>query len=158
MIGVLTRPAAPTTLIDSGTIEAALVALLNADPVLVTLLPDGVYEDWAADNGDAFAVVRLLTERDLAAFGRRVGEDYRFLVLVSTLEADIADAAARRIEALLDDGTLEVPGCTVQAMYTEARVSDDEPDGVTPGLTWQHRGGQYRVQVALHAGDRTQTG
>ena len=141
-----------TTIPDSAAVDQALLAHLAGDPTLAGWLPDGVWWDLAAPNATRYVVVELLTHTDLATLGRgRSGEEYRVLVLATTIDRTTIKAAAQRIDALLEDAALPIPGFVLQALHREARVRDTEPDDDEPGLIWYHRGGQYRVLVARAA-------
>jgi len=56
-----------------------------------------------------------------------------------------AAAAAMRIDELLDDGTLDVPGFQVSGMHREEFIRGTEIDAVDPSIIWKRRGGRYRV-------------
>jgi hypothetical protein len=56
---------------DSSEVDAALVALLLADPQLTTLMPDGVFFDVAAHGSERFVIVSQLAHEDVGMFGRR---------------------------------------------------------------------------------------
>ena len=57
-------------------------------------------------------------------------------------------AAAARIDALLNGGTLTVAGYTLMTMHRESRVREPEDDEENPSISWEHRGGNYRVMVS----------
>jgi hypothetical protein len=138
---------------DSAYVEHALVAYLAADPILATLLPDGIYLDRAdvVPDAAAFAVVMLVHESDVLTFEGRVGEVYVFLVL-ATARDTIVTAAAARIDALLEDAIFPIPGgFTLQAIVRSDRIAHDEPDPVDPDVTWTWHGGEYGLLVALDA-------
>jgi hypothetical protein len=131
-------------------VDAALVAKLGADTTLLALMPNGVYVDEAPPGSTRFVLVSLVDEDDVAEFGRRAIEDALFLVkavALSTTSANIR-AAAARIDTLLEDGTLSVPGYTFAVMHRESRLRMTEVDDVDASIRWHHRGGRYRVQVA----------
>jgi hypothetical protein len=137
---------------DTSAIDAALVGLLNADPTLQALAPDGVYVDEAPPNAQRFVIVALADAvNDWTYDAGRAVEDKVYTVvakMLSTAGGDIKSAAAR-IDALLEDAALTVAG------YADVRVRQDRPiretdvDTVDPSLRWFHRGGEYRVHAAI---------
>ncbi len=138
---------------DSGAIDAALVALLLADTGpggLATLLPDGVFIDVANPNAKRFVIVSVLFAADEPIFGRRGYEDVLYLVkaVASTKTGANVRAAAQRIDDLLEDCTLTIPGYTHMVTCREERVRTTEVDEADPAIRWQHWGGHYRVQAA----------
>ncbi len=141
---------------DSSDVDNALVAKLGADAALLALMTGGVYLDEAPEGLKRFVIVSLVDEADLAEFGRRAVEDATYLVVARALSivngvalpATVMKAAAARIDALLEDGTLTVSGYTHSAMYRTARVRQTEVDEVDRSIRWFHRGGRYRVMVA----------
>lgn len=135
---------------DSSDVENALLAKLGADGALLALAPNGVYWDDAPAGSTRFVIVSLATERDEPMFGARAFEDALYLVkyvALSTAAGNPKDAAAR-IDALLENGTLTIPGYGLMTMHREERVRVTEVDAVDRSIRWQHRGGRYRVVVS----------
>jgi hypothetical protein len=141
----------PITLPNSSAIDNAVVAVLLADATLAGLLPDGVYFDVAKPKAQRFVIVSLVTADDEPVLGSRGYEDVLYLVkavgLVST-GADV-NAAAARIDALLEDQPLTIPGYVHMVTCREARIRYTEVDEVDDTIRWQHRGGHYRVQASI---------
>ena len=140
---------------NPGDIDAALIALLEADAPLRALLPDGVSFDKARQNSQRFVVVSLVMEDDIPEFGRCAYEDALYLVKAVALGTDgaTAELGAARIHELLEDQPLTVEGYGWMTMHRESRVRLKEPDAVDAALVWQHFGGNYRVQMAVvHGG------
>ena len=144
---------------DSSGVEAALVALLAGDPALTALVPDGVYVDVAPANAQRFIIVSRLSPAsqstgfgDIATFTHgRTAEDYYFLVkavMLSTAGGDIR-AAAFRIDELLEDRPLAPEGFIWSTTYRDEHIRVTEPDSLDPSIRWLHRGGRYRVQLAV---------
>jgi hypothetical protein len=136
---------------DSSELDAALVAILQTDPTLQALLPDGVYMDEGPQGATRFGLVAVLVAVDEAVFGGRAYEDALYLVkavMLSTAGGDLK-AATARIDALLDDQPLAAPGYGYMTMHREQRVRLTEVDERNPAIRWYHRGGHYRVQMAL---------
>src|SRR5678815_1575267 len=136
---------------DSSGIENALIAKLLADATLMALVPDGVYFDEASPGKSRFVIVSLVDEADESVFGGRAFEDALFqvkAVMLSTAGGNI-QAAAARIDTLLEGQSLTATGFTWMTMHREARVRSTEVDDADPSIRWQHRGGHYRVQMAV---------
>lgn len=135
---------------DSSAILNAVSAKLGADTELLTLVPNGVYEDVAPPGAQRFVIVSQILATDTPVFhSKRVMEDHLLLVeaRVLTTTRGNASAAAARVDALLEDGTLDVPGYRLRAMFREEFVRGTEVDEVDPAIKWKRRGGRYRVQV-----------
>lgn len=139
---------------DSSLVEDALVTLLLNDSKLKSLMPDGVFWDQARDPAKRFVIVSMVDEDDEAVFDEnrpRAIEDYLFLVKAVALVSTGANikAAAHRIDKLLEDEDLQIEGYSLMTMHRETRVKYTEVDEVEQSIRWQHRGGRYRIQVAL---------
>ena len=137
---------------DSSSIDAAIVAALRADATLAGLLPDGVYFDVAPAQAKRFVLVSLIDEHDEATFSKgRTYEDALYLVkgvALSTLAVNMRTVAAR-IDAVLEDVELVATGFTFMDSCREARVRLTEIDDLDTSIQWHHRGGHYRVRMAL---------
>jgi hypothetical protein len=74
-----------------------------------------------------------------------------YLVKAVGLASTGADvkAAAARIEAVLEDVPLTIPGYVHMVTCREARIRYTEVDAVDDTIRWQHRGGHYRVQASM---------
>jgi hypothetical protein len=137
--------------VDSSDIDAALLAVLNGDPSLTALLPDGTFMDEAPPGAKRFVIVSLLDERDVPRFGGRAYEDTLYLIKavgLSTMYPNMK-AAAFRLDELLENQVLTVTGYTPMALHREERVRLTEVDDVDPTIRWYHRGGRYRVLQAI---------
>lgn len=138
---------------DSSIIDEALTRKLLNDATLRSLMPDGIYWDEAKANAKRFIIISLVIGNDIATFekGRSV-EDNVYLVKAVELASSGANirAAARRIDQLLENQSLDfTEGYDMIAMFREERIKSLEVDEVDPSIRWQHRGGRYRVQVAI---------
>jgi len=142
---------------DSSNIDQAIVAMLGADATLLGYMPNGVFFDEAPPGSTRFVIVSLIDETDEAVFGGRAIEDHLYLVkavALSTAGGNLKEAAAR-IDALLEDqpiglgSPISVDGYGWMACHRERRVRYTEVDEGDPSLRWRHRGGEYRVQMAL---------
>jgi hypothetical protein len=137
---------------DSSAILNGVIAKLGADAELLALVPDNVHEDLGPPAAKRFVVVSQILATDTPMFSQgRVIEDALLLVEARVLKGvgspATAAAAAARIDALLDDGTLTVPGYRVTDMHREEFVRGTEVDEVDPTIVWKRRGGRYRVTV-----------
>lgn len=143
---------------DSSDITNALIAMLGSDATLLTYCPSGAYYDEAPPGATRFVIVTLLDASDEAVFGGRAYEDHLYLVkavMRSDANGNIK-AAAARIDAMLDDrpvgvgSPLGVVGFTYMASFRERPIRYTEVDGDDAALLWHHRGGEYRVQMAVN--------
>jgi hypothetical protein len=135
---------------DSSDIDAALIALLQADATLTGLLPDGVHMDQAPPNKRKFGIVSLVFGEDRSVFAERAIEDCVFLVKAVVMMTDGANAkaAAARIDVLLESTPLAAAGYTWMTTERLERVRYTEVDSIDATIRWQHRGGRYRVQMS----------
>jgi hypothetical protein len=136
---------------DSSEIDAALVATLQTDATLAALMPGGVFVDEAPHGLSQFVIVSLVDEHDTPIFEGRASEDALYLVKaveLSTVTVKNIKAAAARIDALLELGTLTITGYGFEVMRRESRVRQTEVDEDDPAIRWSHRGGRYQVIAA----------
>lgn len=136
---------------DSSDIDVALVAKLQGDATLTALMPDGVWVDEAPAGKQAFVIVSLVSALDTPIFEGRGTEDALYLVEareLSTVGVSRIKAAAARIDALLQLGTLTIAGYGFQVMRRTERVRMTEIDDVDSSIRWLRRGGRYQVIVA----------
>ena len=134
----------------SSGIDQAIVALLAADAPLAALLPDGVFVDEAPGGAERFVIVALLHEQDEAVFGGRAIEDGLFLVKAVARAGAVDMAAAEaRIDEVLEDAVLMVTGYSPMLVTREGRVRETERDATDETIRWLHRGGRYRVAMAI---------
>jgi hypothetical protein len=141
----------PITIPDSSAIDNAIVGVLLADPTLAALMPDGVYFGVGKPKAGRFVIVSLIDAIDEPVFGRRGYEDVLYLIKAVALASTGGDvrAAAHRIDELLEDQPLTIPGYVHMGTCREARIRYPETDEVDDTIRWQHRGGHYRVQASL---------
>lgn len=135
---------------DSGLIDRALVSVLASDATLMALVPDGVFFDQAPANAARFVIVSLLAEIDVQQFRGRAFEEATYLVearMLSTAGGDV-QAAAARIDVLLEGATLTATGYTTVLVTREERLRRTEADEIEPTIRWFRRGGRYRVVMA----------
>jgi hypothetical protein len=149
---------------DSSDIDNALVAVLGSDAALLALCPNGVYMNEAPPGSTRFVVITVIDALDVGQFGTaatttprratRAIEDVLYMVEARMLNmpagGDIK-GAARRIDELIEDVPLVVPGYGWMASFRENRERDIEVDSVDVTVRWLRRGGRYRVQMAVGA-------
>lgn len=139
---------------DSSEIDNALVAKLGADATLLALMPNGVYfvDVGPPPNSTRWVEVALVNTDDVQMFQRRSHEVIRYQVKAVGLATTNPDmkAAAARIDALLNRGTLSVSGYTTMIMQREMRIRYQEENADPPTLRWYHRGAQYTVMMSLN--------
>jgi hypothetical protein len=141
---------------DSSDIDAALVTKLASDATLASYLQaaPNVFMDEAKPNSTKFVIVSLVNEVDRHSFGARAFEDAVYLVearMLATPSTPVGNikAAAARIDALLDGGTLTVAGYSVMVIQREERFRTLERDDADESITWHRRGGHYRIAMSL---------
>jgi hypothetical protein len=135
---------------DSSDIDNALVAKLGADPELLALCPNGVYFGIAPPGASRFVLVSIVEAVDLRTYDGRAGESIRYAVK-AVMHGGDSKAAAARIDALLDDQPLTVAGYLWASTVRDPddpRIRYPEADDKDTTLIWQHRGGNYRVEMA----------
>ena len=139
---------------DTGTVDAAVIAVLAADAALTALCPDGVWYGVAGQGAKAFVLVdRAQHEIDHNVFGDAdvLGESFVFEVtaVIPETSPEKARQAGARIRALLDgNDTLAPAGFALQKPVVEiVSVHYPEPDPNNPDRVVQHWGGHYDVQL-----------
>jgi hypothetical protein len=138
---------------NSSAIDAALVACLAGDPELAALVPDGVWMDEAPPSAQRFVIVAQGDALDVGTYDGRAYEDKLYLVvakMLSTAGGNV-NRAAERIDELLEDTPLTVAGYVWMTVFRERPIREVDVDELDPSLRWLHRGGEYRVQMALEA-------
>jgi hypothetical protein len=140
---------------DASAIDAAVITTLAGDAQLAALLPGGVHFGLAPQGTTAFALVTIDETAEVSVFSavpaqRRAIEAVTYAVqavVATTAMAPATDAAAR-IDALLADQPLTVPGYGWLSTVRVERIRDPgDLDPSEKSVRWQHHGGRYRVQV-----------
>jgi|SRR5580765_1354378 len=138
---------------NSSAIANSLIGVLLADPQLAALMPDGVYYDVARAGAKRFVIVSFVDGVDIATYDGRAIESALYLVKAVALASTggNVEAAAERIDALLEDQFWTIaPGLELMTCFRSGNVlRTTEPDSTNPELYWNHRGGRYRLDVAL---------
>lgn len=135
---------------DSSAIGRAIVAKLRGDGTL-TGLTGGVYLDKAPTDSKQHVIVSLVVGQDVHMFGGRAFENPMYLVKaveLSSITPHEIDAAAARIDALLEGGTLTITGYAFKAMRRDEPIAYTENDERDPSITFFHAGGRYQVFTA----------
>jgi hypothetical protein len=140
---------------DSSDIDNALVAKLGADPALLGFCPNGAYFDLAPPAAQRFVLVSLVHADDTPTYDRGPaveGATYAVKAVMLKSAGGDVKAAAARIQALLHDQPLTVPGYTWSTVHRDdddPRIRYTEVDDKETSIIWYHRGGNYRVEMAV---------
>jgi hypothetical protein len=136
---------------DASAVDTAVIGKLAGDAQLLALLPGGVHFGLAPQGITAFALVAIDETADHAVFGQgRAIEEITYAVqaVLPTSAMGPATQAAARIDALLEDQPLTIPGYGwLSTVRVERLRPAGEPDAGDKNVRWQHAGGRYRVQV-----------
>jgi hypothetical protein len=136
---------------NTSDIASALIAKLGSDAELLALCPNGVYWDQAPPGSTRFVIVSFIAAEDIGVFGRRAVEDGIYLVearMLSTVTGGNVNAAAARIDVLLEDQALAVAGYAWSTMHRIEPTRLTEVDEIDPTIRWYRRGGHYRIEVS----------
>lgn len=130
-------------------IDTALVGLLEADATLTGLAPGGVFFDIAPTGAsEPFLTVTQAASEDGYVVGRtdRRFDDrlYDVQAVAQAVSASTADAAAARVDALLNGASLNATGHATLNVQREGRIRYVEGDG---DRRFQHSGGTYAVEM-----------
>lgn len=135
---------------DSSQIGLAIVNKLRGDVTLAGLT-GGIWLDKGPTGSRQHVIVSLAVGLDIRMFGARAFEEPLYLVKAvehSSVTPHHIDAAAARIDALLDYGTLTITGYAFKAMFRDEPVAYTENDDRDPSISWIHAGGRYQVIAA----------
>lgn len=134
----------------SGDVDSALVSKVLGDAQLAALMPDGVYWDVSASGKTRVVIVSLLSPSVTYAFDAGAFEEKLYLVKAVELNTSAANvkAAAARIDALLNGGTLALTTYDLMNMELREPIHYAEPDPANKDARWQHYGGVYAVYVS----------
>jgi hypothetical protein len=135
---------------DSSALDAAVINKLLGDSQLMTLLPDGVYFDQATPGAQRYTLVTITSAPDTVMFNGRAfeGPIYLVLAVVLSVTGGNVQAAAARIDALLDGATVSATGYRPAVLYRLSRVRHSDPDTQDASHRWQTRGGEYGLLAA----------
>ncbi len=142
---------------DSSDVDNALVAKLGSDPVLLGVMPNGVYFGLAPEHSTQYVLVSLAESQDEPMFGGRAFETYVYAVKaveLSTVGTRKIKAASARLDAILDPPppapplALTIPGYSLKLSRRRTRIRYDEIDDVDRSIRWSHRGAEYEVWVS----------
>jgi hypothetical protein len=136
---------------DTGDVDAAMLAAVKTDTVLMALCPAGVFYSVAPQGVEKFVIVdRLAHVDDRELFGGTNSETFVYLVkaVLPGSAATVARAAAARIRARLDGGVLELVDYVLMRPVDEVEsVRIVEVDDQNLDRRVQHWGGHYEVTV-----------
>lgn len=137
---------------DPSKVDAAVLALVHGDAVLMALLGNAAFFGVAKQGYETFALVDRLDARpDDNCFGEAAGETFLYLVkavLPGTSTTNAAFAALRIRELFEGNDTLAIEGYVLQRPIQEVellREPETTPDD--PDRTVQHWGGHYELQL-----------
>ena len=135
---------------DSSLLDAAVVNKLLGDSTLMGLLPDGVYIDYVTPGAQRYTLIAITSAPDTSMFGARAFEAPVYQVYAVALSVTGANiqAAAARIDALLDGATVSATGYRPAVLYRLSRVRHSDPDTQDASHRWQTRGGEYGLLAA----------
>lgn len=139
---------------SSSSIENAIMGYLGSDLELLGLMPNGIYYGLAPARMTRYVSVAIESSEDVPAFGRRAQQALRLRVVAVALstavpDLHVMDAAARRIDLLLEDVAIPVAGFTWGTIHRLERIRETDRDFGNPDLSWYLRGGIYRVVYAV---------
>ena len=140
---------------DASAVDTAVITQLAADAPLMALLPGGVHFGLAPQGVTAFALVSVDETADVSVFAeapaaRRAIEQITYTVqaVLPTSAMAPATQAAARIDAVLEDQPLTIPGYGwLSTVRVERLRPAGAPDPVDKNIRWQQIGGRYRVDV-----------
>jgi len=131
-------------------VDAAVMAVLATDATLMALLPDGVWMEAAKPGAKRFVVVEPLEHDDTYGFTETLYERYVYAVRAVALATDgaLVMSGADRIQELLQEVPLTVPGYSWMTTLRLRRAREAELDAVDTDARFQHRGGHYEVWLS----------
>lgn len=145
---------------NSSNIDAAVLALLQNDTTLKTLIPGGVFLNNAPTGSTNHVLVSPVHPEDVRVFAGRGLEVVLYHVKAVALSTDNRNmnAAAQRIDELLDPQppaplpVLVATGFVCVGLERDPSLSRSrihEPINGSYDPCWFHRGGYYRVWMSL---------
>ena len=131
-------------------IDAGLKARLAGDATLTALVPDGVWMTLAPMHARRFVLLECLDTVPVPVFAGVGFENcvYRVTAVMQEASSEDADAAAARIELLLNDVPFDAAGYAWMTSYQEKRVPPTLESDPDTAVRWIRRGGEYRIQFA----------
>jgi hypothetical protein len=139
----------------SSAITNALVAVLEGDAPLAGLAPDGVYIGTAPPHAAQFVLVSYAHGLVTPQFRAPAFEEKWFDVSAVMRRREGVDlatcqAAAARIEAVLDGARLLAAGYTPMTCERESAIEwDPEVDDADDSVRWYRVGGVFRVAMSF---------
>lgn len=139
---------------NSAAVDQALIVKLANDATLQGLAPGGVFREVAPQGAEEpYVIVQLMDHRDEYQLARAEAYEtfsYMIKAVQQSASGTAAQAAADRVHALLQNGTLSPTNYVLLLMQRESRIAyveiDEERD-----RRYQHRGGLYDVMVQATA-------
>jgi len=136
--------------LNIATVTIALLQVLQNDPALAALLPDGAWFAEAPPGATQFVIVQLISAMNVPMFGGPAFKDAVYLVearALTTTGADV-DAAYARIATLLTDTPLAIDGYGTALIQFEEDVEMVEVDDIDPSIRWTRSGGHLHLLIA----------
>jgi len=130
-------------------VDRALVARLSSDPTLMAMMPDGIYWDISKAGKTRLILIKLMHHDTVDMFGGCAFENPSYLVkaVEYSLSPTNVQAAAARIDALLNHQPMTIDGYGLMTAQYLTRVKYQEPDTTNADARWQHSGGVYLLMV-----------
>jgi len=140
---------------DATALDNAVIAYLQTDPILASLIPDGVFYMQAPPGASRFGLVWQSEHSDELVFGASDANArtvYGIKAVGRTTAGVpggvIQDAAARMHDLLhLQPVPLGDLGYELMICKRVRRIRDTETDPANRAIEWQHVGGYYELQV-----------
>lgn len=132
---------------DASAVDAAICALLAADPALAAAMPDGVWMDVAAPGSQQFVIVALLDHGQESLLEQGTAwEIYTYLIKAVSLgtSGQAVKTAAARIHELIQNASINAVGYADMRASRIERIRYTEVDEASD-IRWQHRGGHYEL-------------
>lgn len=138
--------------IDTGIVDAAIIAALRADSALMGLCPSGVFYGVANPGATKFVIVDQFDQAtDPNLFAEAAGDSFMYVVkaVIPDTSSTTARQAALRIRAVLDGNQTLVlsPYALQRPMRHDERIRYVEVDPANPDRRVQHWGGHYSLEV-----------
>src|SRR5262245_30001688 len=113
-------------------------------------MPDGVFWDISPAGKTRIVIVKLMGHELTDMFASAAFEQPLYLVKAVELSTSAANVinAAKRIDALLNNGTLAPAGYSLMTLQYQEYIRYAEADTTNPDARWQHCGGMYLVSVS----------
>lgn len=132
---------------DPSAILAAVVATIDGDDEMLTLVPDGAYLNVAPNEITKAVIVSLVIHQDTYMLQSSAYETtlVKILGVERTQSTDGVNAVAARIHELFQDQALTITGYRHRYTRRTEHLAFVETDEDDPEAHWQHAGGMYEI-------------